>query len=340
MTFAEAVRSAIAERMRDSRTHILGLGASYPNGLDGTMGDLAQIYSDRVHDTPCSEASVTGAAVGMAINGLKPIVHHGRMEFALYAMDAILTQAAKWNYMFGGDYPCPLTVRIAMGRQWGNGPQHTFTTKGIFAVPGLKVVAPADPYSARELLLLAGESDCPVIFLESRWLYKTKQTLDNKYHWHKDALGMARIMRAGSDVTIVAMADMVLESLKAAKLLETVGVSAEVIDLVSVYPIDYATIGDSIGKTRAFICVDASTSAYSVAHEILSRIDGYTTASVTCPDYPCPTSPALTKDYYPTPASIATRATLLLNNPYAFPENSTFAELNLPPTDNFDTLLV
>ena len=336
-TFAGAIRSATATCMEDPRTHVIGLGAVYPNGLDGTMGDLAQIYPDRIHDTPCSEAAVTGMAVGMAINGLKPIVHHGRIEFSLYAMDAIHTQAAKWDYMFGGGYSCPLTIRIAMGRQWGNGPQHTFTGKNIFAVPGLHVVAPATPYAAYHLLIAAANQDKPVIFLESRWLYKTSETLHNPIDRAVRGLDHARALRRGTDITIVAVADMVLESLKAAKLLETIGISAEVIDLVSIYPLDLETINNSVSMTRNLVCVDASTPAFSVAHEILSHFNG---TAITCPDEPCPTSPALTKNYYPTAAQIASHASAVLRSPYAFEETKTFAELNLPPTDNFDTLLV
>ncbi len=332
MTFAEAIYTATAIRMEDPRTHVLGLGASYPNGLDGTMKDLAARYPDRVHDTPCSEASVTGAAVGMAINGLRPIVHHGRIEFSFYAFDQILTQAAKWDAMFGSDYPCPLTIRIAMGRQWGNGLQHTFTGKGVFAIPGLKVVAPSCPNAAKHLLCQAQYERNPVIFLESRWLYKTQQTIRDTTF----SIRESRIMRKGKDITIVAVADTVLESLKAAKLLETVGVSAEVIDLVSIYPLDYDGIHTSVKKTQRLLCVDASTPAFSVAHEILAHFNGN---AVTCLDMACPASPALTKDYYPTAAGIASHATAMLDHAVKFEETKTFADLNLPPTDNFDTLI-
>lgn len=338
MTFAEAIYATTAERLQDPRTHVLGLGAAYPNGLDGTMKDLAMRYPNQVHDTPCSEAATTGMCVGMSMNGLLPILHHGRIEFALYAADQILNHAAKWNYTFGGQYPTPLTIRIAMGRAWGNGPNHTFTAKGIFAVPGLNVVAPSTPVMANVLLMAASKADKPTIYLESRWLYKTQQTLElNNLHYECSDLHQALVLRKGSDITIVAVADMVLESLKAAKLLNTIGVSAEVVDLVSVYPLDYETIHASVKKTGRLLCIDASTPAYSVAYEILSHFNG---VALTCPDHPCPTSPALTKDYYPTDASIANQVCrLIAYNTHTFPETKTFAELNLPPTDNFDTLV-
>lgn len=334
-TFTEAIQSATEELLNDKRTHVIGLGASYKNGLDGTMGDLARVYPDQAHDVPCSENAITGMAVGMATTGLRPIVHHGRIEFAFHAFDQILTQAAKWNGMFGGNYSCPMTLRIAMGRQWGNGPQHTFTAKGIFAVPGLKVVAPSSPYAAKHLLLAAANDPNPVIYLESRWLYKTKETVTGT----PCSLDKARVLREGTDVTIVAVADMVIEALKAAKLLAGIGISAEVVDAVSIYPLDMYTINNSIVSTGHVIVVDASTPAYSVAHEILSRAYIVNKRSVlTCPDIPCPTAPSLTAGYYPTAAGIATRAANMLGGMTVFSESSVFEELNLPPTDNFDTL--
>lgn len=338
VSFTEAIYMATAERLKDSCTHVLGLGATYPNGLDGTMKDLAARYPNQVHDTPCSESCINGIGLGASINGLLPIIHHGRTEFALYGIDQIVTQASKWNYMFGGDYPCPLTFRIAMGRQWGNGPQHTLTAKGIFAVPGLCVVAPSRPVSAYRLLLAAATSNKPVIYLESRWLYKTTETVHTfECASHNDLFLLSAVpLTEGTDITIVAVADMVLESLRAAKLLATIGISAEVVDLVSVYPLDYNTIHKSVKKTGRLLVVDASTPAYSVAHEVLSQFNG---VSLTCPDTACPTSPKLTANYYPTDINIANCAAMVLASPKAFENRKTFAQLNLPPTDNFDTLL-
>ena len=335
VSFAEAIKAATEISMRDnSNMHVLGLGANYPNGLDGTMGDIAARYPGRVWDMPCSEDALTGMAVGMAVSGLKPLVHHGRIEFAFHAFDQIITQAAKWNFMFGGDYPCPLTLRIAMGRQWGNGPQHTFTAKGIFAVPGLKVVCPATPAAAKGLLLTAMAVPDPVIYLESRWLYKLKETVASD----EPMPFKARVLRTGNDVTIVAVSDMVIEALRAAQLLKTIGVSAEVIDVVSVYPIDYKTIHDSVRKTQKLVCVDASTPEYSVASEIVSRMK--TGIIITCPDMACATAPSITKHYYPTAASIASYISwILVGSPYGFQDNSTFEEFNLPPTQNIDELI-
>ena len=342
LSFAEAVHNATKYMMMyDARIHVLGLGATYPNGLDGTMGNLAEKYPNRVHDTPCSENAVTGMAVGMAVSGLKPLVHHGRIEFALHAMDQIITQSAKWNYMFGGNYQCPLTLRIAMGRQWGNGPQHTLTPKGLFAVPGLRVVCPSTPSSARLLLIAALDDINPVIYLESRWLYKIKETVtggEDALLQDTQSIYEPKILKQGTDITIVAVADMVLEALRAAELLKAVHINAEVIDIVSVYPLDMRAVLNSMRKTGHLICVDASTPAYSIAHEIIARTGGFGTA-ITCPDIACPTAPSLTADYYPTAETIATCAVKKLDKNFVFPDIKSFSELNLPPTENIDGLL-
>ena len=337
-TFTQAIQTATAELLTDSRTHVIGLGATYPNGLDGTMGDLATKFQSQVHDMPCSESAVTGMCVGMSINELRPILHHGRIEFALHAMDAILTQAAKWSYMFGGKYPCPLTLRIAMGRQWGNGPQHTFTQKGIFVVPGLKVVAPATPSMAYHLLAGAAQEPNPVIYLESRWLYKTKQTVKTE---NVPVFGQAQVLRHGSDVTIVAVADMVLEALRAAKLLAAIGISVKVIDAVSIYPVDSKFIAyqTKCTNTGYLFAVDAATPAYSFAHEIIAQVGSRNSYAITLPDYPCPTAPAMTAEYYPSAELIANRITDCMYRPELFQETKTFEELNLPPTDNFDAYM-
>jgi pyruvate dehydrogenase E1 component beta subunit len=332
--FTEAIQLATRSVMEeDSSVHVLGLGANYPNGLDGTMGDIAETFHDRVHDTPCSENAVTGMAVGMAISGLRPIVHHGRIEFALHAMDQIITQAAKWNYMFGGNYPCPLTLRIAMGRQWGNGPQHTLSYKGLFSVPGLQVVCPSTPQAAYSLLQAAVENPNPVVFLESRWLYKTQGTIINT----SMLINKAMIMRSGTDLTIVAAGEFVLEALRAAKVLGEHGISVEVIDLVSVYPIDMETLRESVGKTGKLMVID-STSQFAMEIAARANVQGASVVTLSCVESPCPTAPSMSDSYYPTDQDIIGAVSQWFGK-FDIPVlEKTFAELNLAPTDNFDEL--
>lgn len=338
MTFAEAIKEATSKLMNTyPNMHIFGLGASYPNGLDGTMGNIAVEHPERVHDTPCSEAAVTGMAMGAAISGIRSLVHHGRVEFALFAADPLLTQAAKWAYSFG-NYPVPLTVRIALGRQWGNGPQHTINAKGLFAVPGLKVVCPSTPQAAYGLLLSAVEDNNPVIYLEPRWAYKLKEYIVDS----RMSLDRARVMKSGKDITVVAVGDTVIDVLKAAEMLKEF-VDVEVVDLVSVYPIDRTTIIDSIRNTRRLLVCESSTYEYSTASQILSivgSVAGIGSAGIlACQDYACPTAPSLTKDYYPTPKSIANKILIMCGRSHRIENEETFAQLNLPPTDNVTDLL-
>ena len=335
-TFGEAIRLATGNLLRlDSRVHVLGLGASYPNGADGTLSGLAKKFPNRIHDTPCSEAAVTGAAVGMAVTGLKPIIHHGRIEFSLFAMDALITQAAKWNFMFGGNYPCPLTVRIAMGRQWGNGPQHTLTNKSMFAVPGLQVVCPASARMAGGLLQSAHAQNNPVIFLESRWLYKLRGNYDENFF---PELGKAYTVGhrvANPDIVLIGIADTVVTCQQAAERLKAMGVIVEVIDLVSVYPLDAAYVRSRLEQAAyGGIVVEAAPPSYSVAFELRSHVDGdYPLALITCPDYPCPTAPTQTASYYPTWVTVYNTVAGIMRTLAYTTEDLTFADLHLPPTD-------
>jgi pyruvate dehydrogenase E1 component beta subunit len=340
--FTEAIHDAthhILETQENS--YVIGLGVSYPNGADGTMGQLKSKFPERILDTPVSEAAVTGAALGSAVTGMRPIVHHGRVEFALFAADQIITQAAKWNYMFGGDYSAPITYRIAVGRQWGNGPQHTQGLYSLFGnVTGLKVVVPSSPSMAKNLLISSAEDSNPVVFLEPRWLYQTVGPVSDDYT--PVALDKCRVLRAGSDITIIAYGDGVISSLQAADLLEEQGISAEVLDLVSINPIDYEGVIKSLLKTKRVLTVDMTNESFSVGREVIGRLvtdsrvfqNINSVSSIATPNIPCPTATSLTAVYYPTRVSIAnkvmeifskTKIDLLLS----------FEELHLAPKFEF-----
>lgn len=347
ITFTEAIRQATIQAMQEDDTvHQLGLGVTYPNGADGTTGGLLERFPGRVHDIPVSENAVTGMAVGMAACGLRPIVHHGRIEFALYAADPILTQAANWRFMFGGEHTCPLTVRIALGRQWGNGPQHTRIGRGIFAAPGLKVVCPSTPVAAKGLLLAAVREANPVLFMEHRWLYRTKQAVpDAPYAL---PLGQAQVLRAGQNVTIVAVGDMVLEALRAANILADMGVLAEVIDVVSIYPLDVQTILDSVRKTNNLVVVDVAPAGFSMCEEVAAAVAEFEGAfasvrTINSMNTPCPTATSLTESYYPMDSDIVRTVGAMLDikqdRVRAFLPSKKFGDLHLAPGDNFGALL-
>ena len=334
INYTQALREATEHALSsDPSVFVVGLGVSYPNGADGTTAGLKALYPERVLDVPISEDAVTGMAVGAAIHGMRPIVHHGRVEFALFAADQIFTQAAKWNYMFGGGNPVPIVFRINVGRQWGNGPQHTQALYGLFGCAlGLKVVIPSSPYMAKGLLAAAIRDNNPVVLLEPRWLYQTSESVPEEPY--ELPLEKANIVRRGDDLTVIAYGD----GLQAAReALEIVGdVNVELIDLVSINPIDEDTIRASLVKTRRLLTVDTTNASFSVGSEILARALRMSIEfrsppqSLSCPSVPCPTSTALTAEYYPTKVSIANaiRSQLGLS---PLQVCLTFEEIHLPP---------
>ncbi|TSC54563.1 MAG: acetoin:2,6-dichlorophenolindophenol oxidoreductase subunit beta [Parcubacteria group bacterium LiPW_30] len=334
--YTEAIKEATDQIMEiDPSVFVIGLGVAYKNGADGTTSGLKLKYENRVFDVPVSEASFTGMSVGAAINGLKPIVHHGRVEFAYFAADQIFTQAAKWNYMFGGDNGVPIVLRIAVGRQWGNGPQHTQSPYALFGgAMGLKVVIPSTPKMAKGLLISAVKDKNPVIFLESRWLYNTKQEVPAEVY--EESLDKAKVFKEGKDITVVAYGDGFIASLEALDFLNN-DVSVELIDLVSINPIDYETIFNSVKKTGRLMCVDTTHEAFNIGSEIISKVVQNSSidlkerpTSISCPNVPCPTSTALTEFYYPTKVDIANLILKQFNKP-KIDKKLSFEELHLAP---------
>jgi pyruvate/2-oxoglutarate/acetoin dehydrogenase E1 component len=342
LSFTEAIREATLQCMElDHRIFILGLGVNYHNGADGTTSGLKAKFPDRIFDTPVSEASLTGTGVGAAICGMKPIIHHGRVEFALFAIDQIITQAAKWNYMFGGGNPVPIVFRIAVGRQWGNGPQHTQALYSLFgAVPGLKVVIPSSPSQAKGLLAAALHDINPIVFLESRWLYSTREDVDPALTLLE--LGRARVVREGSDATLVAYGDGLVDALKADRHLREQGINIEIVDLVSLQPIDHETIARSVKKTGRIITVDTTQSCFCVGSEIIAKICSSNfgalrsaPVSIACPNIPCPTSTALTEHFYPTRIDIARAVQALVGGSETTFKPLSFDEFHLAPKFDF-----
>lgn len=332
--YTDALKEATEQVMaQDPRVYVIGLGVSYPKGADGTTTGLKAAFPDRVFDTPVSEAAVTGMAVGSAISGLHPLVHHGRVEFALLASDAIFTQAAKWNYMFGGNNPVPITLRIAVGRQWGNGPQHTQGLYGLFgSATGLKVVIPATPKMAKGLLVAALREQNPVVILEPRWLYQIKEEVPEALY--EVPLSKARIAKAGKDVTIVTYGDGFVAAHEALPYMD--GVDVELIDAVSINPIDYDTILASVKKTGRLICVDTTSGAFSVGSEVIARAASHgllvePPIHLATPAVPCPTSTALTAAYYPTKIDVTNTVRRMFHKAEVA-ETLTFEELHLAPS--------
>jgi len=335
--YTEAIKEATDQMMEiDKDIFVIGLGVSYKNGADGTTAGLKLKYPKRIFDVPLSEGAFTGMAVGAAVSGLRPIVHHGRVEFSLFAADQIFTQAAKWNYMFGGNNNVPIVFRINVGRQWGNGPQHTQSLYGLFGnAPGLKVVIPGTPRMAKGLLISAIRDKNPVVILEPRWLFKIKQDVPTEIY--SEPLGKARVAASGKDITVVAYGDGFVAAHEALSLIGE-NASVELVDLVSINPIDCETIFASVRKTGRLLCVDTTNEAFNVGSEVISKVAQERSlrlldapSSLSCPNVPCPTSTALTEFYYPTKVDIANAILRAMHKP-AITHKLTFKVLHLAPT--------
>ncbi|MGH7955606.1 MAG: alpha-ketoacid dehydrogenase subunit beta [Opitutaceae bacterium] len=322
LTYAEAIREGFAVALeRDPRVLLMGLGVPDPKGFFGTTLNLQkQFGADRVMDMPCSENGMAGVMLGAALNGLRPVLNHQRLDFALLAMDPICTQAAKWNYMFGGDMKMPVVFRMILGRGWGQGPQHSQCLHSWFAhIPGLKVVMPATPHDAKGLLIAAIEDDNPVVFIEHRWLHHITGEVPAGHY--TVPIGPARLARRGNDVTIAAFSYMVLEALEAAETLSSEGIDAEVIDVRSLRPLDQDTVIESLQQTGRLVVADTGWSTAGMSAEIIAVASESAFGSlraaprrVCFPDCPTPTSPTLAAGFYPRAGHIvaAVRETLEL----------------------------
>jgi pyruvate/2-oxoglutarate/acetoin dehydrogenase E1 component len=319
-TYAEALREALDQALAgDPRVYLMGLGVPDPKGVFGTtLGLQAKHGSRRVLDMPTAENAMTGIAIGSALVGMRPVMVHQRADFALLALDQLVNNAAKWHYMFGGKQSVPIVVRLIVGRGWGQGPQHSQALQALFAhIPGLKVVAPATPHDAKGMLLAAIEDDDPVIFFEHRWLHATYGAVPAERY--TVPLGRAQVAREGSDVTLISSSYFLLETLRAAEALAGHDVDAEVIDVRTLRPLDRGCLLASAGKTGRALVVDGGWRSFGVAAEIVALLaenafDALRCAPrrVTFPDAYTPTTPALSKYYYPTAAQIADTARAML----------------------------
>lgn len=307
LTYAEAVHEALDLKLAaDNRVYLIGLGVPDPKGIFGTTIGLQQKYGPkRVMDMPVSENALTGVALGSALTGMRPVLSHQRVDFALLSLDQIINHASKWHFMFGGESSVPLVIRLIIGRGWGQGPQHSQSLESLFAhIPGLKVIMPVMPADVKGLLISAIEDENPVVILEHRWLHGVKGDVPEGLY--RVPLGKASIVRAGNDLTVVASSYMVLEAIRAADLLQMSGKSAEVIDLRSLRPIDDELIFSSVRKTGRLLVLDTGWGSCGIGSEIVARVCEQVFESlrsppvrISLPDYPCPTSPALSRNYYP-----------------------------------------
>jgi pyruvate/2-oxoglutarate/acetoin dehydrogenase E1 component len=320
ISYAEAIREAIDQAMAANQDVIVfGLGVDDPKAIFGTTAGLQQKYGcERVFDMPTSENAMTGVGIGAALNGIRTVMVHQRLDFFLLAMDQLVNGAAKWHFMFGGQGKVPITIRLIMGRGWGQGPTHSQNLQAWFAhIPGLKVVMPATAEDAKGLLLESIYDNNPVIFLEHRWLHNIKGEVAEEPK--RIPLGKARKVREGADITVVAMSYMVVEAIHAAAFLASQGISCEILDLRTIAPLDWPCVFESVAKTRRVLVLDTGMTTGSVSGEIVARIAHECWDLLKCapqrlamPDYPEGTSFALTANYHIRAEHVASKVGLML----------------------------
>src|SRR5271170_5849789 len=273
LTFGQAVREALAEEMRrDPRVCIFGEDVAEAGTPFKVLSGLVEEFgTERVLDTPISEAGFTGIAVGAAMTGLRPVVDIMFGDFITLTMDQMANQAAKVHYMSGGKWKVPMVMRTTLGASRRSAAQHSQSLHAWFShIPGLKVVLPSTPYDAKGLMKSAIRDDNPVVFFEDKMMFRFKGPVPAEEY--TIPLGLADIKRAGDDITIVATSSMVQVALGAAKMLDGIGISAEVVDPRTTWPLDEKTIIDSVKKTSRAIVVDEGYHRYGVTAEIASVI--------------------------------------------------------------------
>ncbi|HEY9005980.1 pyruvate dehydrogenase complex E1 component subunit beta [Ohtaekwangia sp.] len=305
--FREALREALSEEMRRDPSVVL-MGeevAEYNGAYKVSQGMLAEFGPDRVLDTPISELGFAGIGVGAAMNGLRPVVEFMTFNFSLVAIDQVINSAAKIYSMSGGQYSAPMVFRGPTGNAGQLGAQHSQNFENWYAnCPGLKVVVPSNPYDAKGLLKASIRDNDPVIFMESEVMYGDKG--DVPAEEYIIPIGVADIKRAGTDVTIVSFGKIMKVALAAAAELEKEGISAEVIDLRSVRPIDYATVVESVKKTNRLVVVEEAWPLSSIATEISYHVQRHAFDYLDAPvyrvnslDVPLPYAPTLIQAILP-----------------------------------------
>jgi acetoin:2,6-dichlorophenolindophenol oxidoreductase subunit beta len=315
ITFGEALNEAIMQEMEtDPNIFIYGIGVPDHKEIFGSVKNIAKKFGPkRCLDMPLSEDSMMGVGIGAAINGLKPIYIHIRVDFLLLAMNQLINIASTYNYMTG--LSVPLVVRAIVGRGWGQGMQHSKSLQSMFAhIPGLKVVMPTTAYDAKGLLISAIRDPNPVIVLEHRWLYwATSDVPENPYEF---TIGKAVVRKEGKDLTIVATSWMNVEAKRAISILEREhGLSIELIDPLTISPLDKETIVNSAMKTKNVIVADNDWVECGFSSEVASVIYENCYKTLETPisrigfaPTPCPTARKLENVFYPSAISIVREA--------------------------------
>ena len=307
-TYIDLLNLAFDESLEhDSKVMLFGLGVGDIGSVFGSTVNLQSKYgSERVFEIPLSENAATGMALGLAMQGFRPVMMHQRADFSFTSAEQIINQIAKASYTSGDVFKVPLVIRMIVGRGWGQGPTHAQSPHAIFShVPGLQVVAPATPVDGYHLMKQSITSDKPVVFIEHRWLHQTIEKLN--LNEHVPGFSEAKIMKSGKDLTLISLSYGVIESIKIAEVLSEFDLSIEVINLRSIQPWDKSAILKSAQKTKKVVLLDTGHIEFGLTGEISSTIYSELFSELSnpilrfgLPMEPTPSSAALAIDHYPT----------------------------------------
>jgi pyruvate dehydrogenase E1 component beta subunit len=311
--YAEAILEALEIALElDPNVFVLGQGVDDPSGMFGATKGLSERFGpERVFDTPLSEEGLTGICVGAAMTGMRPVYMHNRPDFLLLAFNQIVNHASKIHYVDAGKNRVPMVIWAAIGRGWGSGPQHSQAIQGLLlTVPGLKIVMPSTPFDSKGLMLSAIADNNPVLIFEHRWLMKQKDVVPDGMY--TVPLGRGVYRRRGSDLTIAGTSHTLDMAIQASDRLRNGGISADVIDLRTLKPLDEQIILESVEKTGRLLVVDTGWAMGGVCAEIgcLVAEKGFRflkgpVRRIGLPDLPSPAGYALEQFYYPNPDKIA-----------------------------------
>lgn len=307
-SYGDAIRAGFEYAMnRDPKCFAIGQGLWSPWYVGSSMTNLEkQFGKERVIDTPISELATTGAAMGAALHGYSPIVVHPRMDFMILAADQIVNQAAKWRHMFGGRVSPAIVFRSIINRGGEQGAQHSQALHAWYAhIPGLRVLMPATPIDARDMLIAAAQSPDPVMYIDDRWCYDMIDELPPAADINICEI-VPRVLRSGTDITIAASGFSVSLALQAANNLSDYGINVEIVDVRQINPLDEKPVIDSVRKTGRLLVIDGGWKTCGLAGEIIARVIEnlnpnqlkVSSARITLPDAPAPTSSALESIYY------------------------------------------
>ena len=320
ISFSEAINKALVEEMRKNKNLIcLGLGVNDSLRFFGTTkGLLEEFGNKRVFETPTSENAMTGIGIGMSLYKNPCVMMHQRFDFFLLAMEQLINNAAKWHYMFGGQKNVPITIRLIIGKGWGQGPTHSQSLQSWFAhIPGLKVVMPALPSDAYELLKKSINDPNPIIFIEHRWLHNVEEKYTKKIN--KINIGKSELLSKGKDFTAVTYSLSTIELLSLKKFLSKNNIFFDLIDLKTIKPLELRLVKKSLKKTGKLLILDSiSHPICSIGSEILSQLLREKKIKfikppilLTLPDIASPTSTYYTKQYYISKKDIIKKIKLL-----------------------------